>query len=206
LAVGVALGCSPEPAVDDAMDDSLTAGTDAPVVVPRAGTLLLELSQPSLMTALEARGYHVGTHLGAPTSGTNADLAGSSALYGALATDLAADLDAYRANDPKLVTEVSSGTTRILDKGWLRASYAFFELTGVVNRADRLASASCGELRFLYRLRPTFVLAPAGCPERRLRDPAHQRHFARRVREGRGPLASLGRRAERRGLPRLPVE
>ncbi len=43
---------------------------------------------------------------------------------------------------------------RLFDARWLRAPWARFELTGVVNRIDRRVfhPGTCGEVRFIYRL------------------------------------------------------
>lgn len=162
LALGAAAlagGCSAEPSADDAAPSEdalvLTTGADAPIAVPPPGTLELTLSQPSLVQALEARGLAVGAHFGQPGAVPNDKLAAASAYYAFIADDVAAHLDAARARDPRLKTQVADGVTRILDKGWMRASYASFELTGIVNRLDRSAvgdGRTCGEVRFLYRL------------------------------------------------------
>lgn len=156
--VGAAAGCSAESESDDEeTEDELVISSleDAPIRVPAAGTTLVELGQPSLMAALEGRGLHLAAHFGSNESLANDRLVQRSRLMRFIADDVAADLDAQRTRDPKVGTQVAHGVTRILDKGWLTASYARFELTAVVNRLDRLAvsgSSSCGEVRFLYRL------------------------------------------------------
>ena len=157
LALAVAGGCSADPPEEGESDDAvvLTQSVDAPIVVPAVGTTLVELSQPTLVQSLEARGLGFGVHFGERGTPNNDSLASRSPFYRFIADDLSADLDAQRARDPRLKTQVANGVTRILDKGWMRASYARFELTGVMNRLDRLAQSgpnSCGEVRFLYRL------------------------------------------------------
>lgn len=155
----LAAGCSAESEPDAASPSEdalvLTAGADAPIAVAPAGTMELALTQPSLVQALESRGLGIGGHFGQRGVMTNDALAAASRYYGFIADDVAAHLDESRARDPRLKTQVGDGVTRILDKGWMRASYASFELTGVVNRLDRMAvteGRTCGEVRFLYRL------------------------------------------------------
>lgn len=155
----LAVACGVEPGEEwESEEDPLVAaaGSDAPIAVPREGTVLLELSQPSLVSAIEAKGFRFEQHFGVADASGNDALQAKAPLYRFIVDDLGGDLDAKQAKDPKLSTQVSNKVTRILDKGWLSASYARFELTGVLNRLDRLsmggASDTCGEVRFLYRL------------------------------------------------------
>ncbi|MBK6694376.1 MAG: hypothetical protein IPG50_19540 [Myxococcales bacterium] len=158
LAVGLG-ACSSEPEAeeDPASEDELVLSTlaDDPIAVPPVGTVLTQLAQPKLVAALEAAGLALPVHLGASGRSTTNDKLLGLPLYKFIADDVAADLDLARQRDPKLSTQVANGVTRILDKGWMRAPYASFELMSVVPRFDRLplvGEGSCGEVRFLYRL------------------------------------------------------
>jgi hypothetical protein len=151
--------CSTEEnAGETGSEDDLTAtsgGEDAPIAVPPAGTTLLDLTQPKLLEELERVGYGVGQVLGTGPARNNAELEKTSPRYASVVRDIEADLAQLLRQDPKLKTEVANFVTRIMDKGWLKASYANFELVGVVNRADQLArrgGTTCGEVRLLYRL------------------------------------------------------
>ncbi|MFO0662576.1 MAG: hypothetical protein U0174_01435 [Polyangiaceae bacterium] len=159
LLVGAAFAaaCASEEEPGSSEDDitATNAGVDAPIAIPSANTPLLDLTQSSLLVRLEKDGFALGDVLGAPSAKTNADLVAGSPRYASIVADLEQDMDRLRADDPSLKTEVSHGVTRIMDRGWLRANYASFELVGVINRADRLAKAAaneCGEVRFIYRL------------------------------------------------------
>jgi hypothetical protein len=154
--LGVACATTPDDGSESG-DDAFTAAptADAPIAIPRAGTVLLALSQPSLVAALEDKGLSFASHFGQSAALANGQLASAAKLYRFIADDLAGDLDREVARDPKVSTQVANGVTRILDKGWLTTNDARFELTGIVNRIDRLASSggtNCGEVRFLYRL------------------------------------------------------
>lgn len=143
--------CSSEGPESD--EDALVedAKGDVPISVPKAGTTLVSLTQPSLVAAIEQAGFGLGAHLsGSRFRTSNAELASRSSFYASLASDVESAMTGYVARDPKLRTEVSHGVTRIFDKGWLRSNYATLELAGIVFRPDR--EEGCGETRFLYRL------------------------------------------------------
>lgn len=82
-----------------------------------------------------------------------AELFAQSEAYRSIVKELESDLAQLLVQDPSLSTSMNSGH-RLFDQRWLKSSLAFFELVGIVNRADRSYADGkyCGEIRYIYRL------------------------------------------------------
>lgn len=104
----------------------------------------------SSKTTSERRPTQVAA-LSAPLS--TAELLVQSEAYRSIVKELESDLAQLKVQDSSLSTSMNSGH-RLFDQRWLNSSIAFFELVGIVNRADRtyLDSRYCGEVRYIYRL------------------------------------------------------
>lgn len=115
-------------------------------------THALMITDPALLTALEADGFAMGTMLGG-TAGDTATMHAKTPAYRDLVDLLGRDSDLLKARDPK--SGVGFGHShRAFDIGWLKSKQARFELVGVVNRIDRkhVRKGGCGERRLVYRL------------------------------------------------------
>ncbi len=115
------------------------------------------ISEPAALAAIEANGGGLGERLTGAKAAGNGALAQTPAFDG-VASVVEADLAELRRADAKAGVGMKFAH-RLFDARWLRAPSARFELIGVVNRIDRrafapatLASTTCGEVRFLYRL------------------------------------------------------
>src|SRR5262245_7895120 len=124
----------------------------APPTSSTAAPTLLSTG-PLALAALEKNGLGVGA-TGFKTAGavSNADLAKDSAYLDVVYT-LSADLDELYKLD-KAWGPGMRFTHRGFDKRWLTSKDARWELAAVVNRVDRKVfdAATCGEVRFIYRL------------------------------------------------------
>ncbi len=114
------------------------------------------------LTALESKGFALGTLLGAPRAATLAELKSASPVYADLARRVTADVTELKAemaaNRRPLLEVTDDNVGRVIDLRWLGSPLARFRLIGVVNRIDRrdftalTPSPSCGEVRLVYRL------------------------------------------------------
>ncbi|HVJ20908.1 MAG TPA: hypothetical protein VM686_36105, partial [Polyangiaceae bacterium] len=77
------------------------------------------------------------------------------AAYQVIASTLGADLERVQRADKSSGTSLARHFHRLLDRRWLDAESARFELVAVSNRLDRqpFVESSCGEVRLVYRLR-----------------------------------------------------
>jgi hypothetical protein len=139
-----------------------TADPVAPAkpAAPPRHPLVPAITDPAILTELEATGFHLALQLGANQARNNAELQAESDLYRDFVTfsreDIAASVAEENRHRPDwgAVGPTMRAKRRNLDPGWLSASNATWELVGVVNRMDRapFAPGTCGELRLIYRL------------------------------------------------------
>jgi hypothetical protein len=118
-----------------------------------AGETKQFVDDPAAMSALEKSGAAFSLLAFGTEAASNAKLFEKSEGYRVLVSELRGDLAAAKMIDPTLTVTMKS-VHRMFNAEWLKSPEASFELTGVVHRADRapFKSASCGEVRFLYRL------------------------------------------------------
>ncbi len=127
-----------------------------------SGEIVLEIHDPKILDAIEARGYTLGDFLGAKGSRATADLilpiSGGSSAYAQIVEFVKNDVTDVRRslqrNGFKETRDPNDNESRVLDTNWLTSKFARYELIGIVNRYDRkdFGNANCGEVRFLYRL------------------------------------------------------
>jgi hypothetical protein len=141
--------------------DDAAAGktaTDSPPAP--AHPLVPALTDPALLTELEAGGLGLGALLGGGEAKNNAELQAASERYRDFVTLTSEDIAASVAEENRYrpdwgeVGPTLHAKRRNLDPGWLSAASATFELVGVINRMDRapFSPGTCGELRLIYRL------------------------------------------------------
>lgn len=123
-----------------------------PVAAP--GELIVDLTQPELLTKLEQRGYHVTQIFGASGRLSNQNLHGASSQYRSFVKSVVDDLNASAPSGLFVVT-ATDDIPRRFDTRWLTSAYATFDLAGVVLRPDKADTdlTSCGEVRFVHHLR-----------------------------------------------------
>lgn len=118
-----------------------------------AEAIQLHIDDPDQLLRLEQAGLSLPALLaGLPADSNNAKLANSPA-YQTLYTSLSDDLKQRLRQDFRLSTSMAKAH-RLFNAKWLSSAAAHYELTGVINRLDRVAftPAHCGEVRLLYRL------------------------------------------------------
>ena len=130
------------------------------LVAPRAygqspERYFLDVTERSVLEALEEKGLGLGVQLGASKAGAKrgscADLR-ANPLYSSLVDTVEGDL---RAMEPDLkAAPPATGPGHLFPISWLRSPDTYFELAGIVNRLDRkpFLPDSCGEARLIYRL------------------------------------------------------
>ena len=104
------------------------------------------------ITRMEASGLRLEDVFPSPND-TGMELK-KNPFYLALVEHLKKDLIAIQKADPKLSVTMAT-SHRLFNVEWLKTGKSFFELTAIVNRADRRSfngAASCGEMRLIYRL------------------------------------------------------
>lgn len=120
----------------------------------------LLIHEPDAVTALAARGFGLGHHVGAE-DGARADALAAKGAYKDVAAALADALDEKVAeNDRSLSADQKDHRLRVgmqywrrlFDARWLRSPLSRFTLVAVTNRMDRAEDGDCGEVRFVYRL------------------------------------------------------
>jgi hypothetical protein len=119
----------------------------------------IAITQPDVMTELDAKGYSLGALLSpqwqrgpAQPIMTNRQLSALPALKNVLAVS---NRRLNRCTVPDQTTGVGIACLkRLFDQRYLYADFARFELVGVINRMDRAwqPKTPCGEVRLLYRL------------------------------------------------------
>lgn len=117
------------------------------------GAPLVALVDPPLLGALEAQGFTLGELVAGSKARTTAELAqlgGFASVFDVLRKDVRA---AARPHPLAKVTSIDG--FRLFDGRWFDSREMEFELSGVFNRLDRRVfnEQSCGEVRFVYRLR-----------------------------------------------------
>jgi hypothetical protein len=136
--------------------------TDEPIRLPSAGAILTAITQPGVTVALDAQGFSLNKLMSVGLAATPANKVNTQAIYDQTAwykvvvDGVAADVVARRREVNGVYGAQLSGSTRAFDYGYLRSPESTFELIGVVNRIDRRdfdSTATCGELRFVYKLK-----------------------------------------------------
>jgi hypothetical protein len=159
-------GIHPNPArpeddgADASSDDSpAAAGASTSEAEPAAEPVVL-VTDPEVLVALEQGGLGAGAVAfgsGDASVASFADTPGFAAIRKTLARDIAEQ----RRADPKAGVGMKHNH-RLFDLDWLGplGDKTRFELTAVVNRADRepFAPAHCGETRLIYRLAYTSTI------------------------------------------------
>ncbi len=112
----------------------------------------LLITAPDILEQLESRGLALHRLLGAGAANTAA-MHATSALYREFAALVATDDSVAKWKDPKAGVGFAP-SHRLFDIAWLTSARTYFELTGVINRADRkfATPGRCGEVRFVFRL------------------------------------------------------
>ncbi|MFZ5890746.1 MAG: hypothetical protein ACOY0T_06810 [Myxococcota bacterium] len=111
------------------------------------------LLEPAALKALEAHGFSLSALAIASSARSTRELSETSAFRSVFAA-LRDDLRSVKRMHP-LARPTSMDGFRLFDERWLRSDEMSFQLSGVFNRVDRRVfyAGSCGEIRFLYRLR-----------------------------------------------------
>ncbi len=116
----------------------------------------LVLQDPEILEVLEAQGLSLGARLlgSAPALGHNRELGERSAAFRDVVASVTEDLAELKNQDKNLGPSMAF-PHRLFDARWLKSPAAHFELAAVINRLDRrpFLPSSCGELRFVYRLK-----------------------------------------------------
>ncbi len=114
---------------------------------------------PAELASFESRGFSLGALVRGRDLPSTEDLdrdPGFKSIFDVLRADLA---DTRAQHPGAKVTSIDG--VRLFDAEWLRSKQMSFELVGVFNRLDRrafypattLQGSSCGEVRFVFRLR-----------------------------------------------------
>ncbi|MET0606986.1 MAG: hypothetical protein ABWZ80_11055 [Beijerinckiaceae bacterium] len=105
------------------------------------GEPLLDVTDVATLKELESKNYRFADAIGAGDADSLASLDEKSAVYRNLASTIAADVVALRAEmkaNGRPLFEVTDGNVgRVMDLRWLRSPYARYRLVGVVNRIDK---------------------------------------------------------------------
>jgi hypothetical protein len=104
------------------------------------------------MEKLESKGLALSDIFPTP-NGQSIGLKKNS-YYLSIVEHLKKDLIFLQKSDPKLSVTMAT-SHRLFNGKWLESESSFFELTGIVNRADRQpfhSANNCGEMRLVYRL------------------------------------------------------
>jgi hypothetical protein len=125
------------------------------------GSPVLDVQSPALLSALEKNGFGLASLLGSAADSLR-ELYRESHAFKTLADQIGHDVETLRqdmkANGRMLYEVTDQNVGRIIDLRWLQSPLASFRLVGVINRIDRKDfsdlshEASCGEVRFIYRL------------------------------------------------------
>ncbi len=153
------------------VDESLTFKfQDEPVRTPNAGDVLTAITQPAVLAQLESKGFSLNALMAKGLGATPAPKINAQALYDATAwyktvsDSIAVDVAARRKSRSATYGATLGLAPRAFDYGYLRSAESTYDLVAVVNRLDRkdfhASESSCGELRFVYRLR--YAKAKAG--------------------------------------------
>jgi hypothetical protein len=161
--VGLAASCAPaaSPPADSAAalpaktTSDAQAGTAKAVATgePKSDVgVQVALLDPALLAEIERRGFGLGELVSGNRAGTTRELARSPA-FDSIFRVLRDDVLRVKREQP-LAQVTSSLGFRLFDERWFDSPQMSFALTGVFNRLDRrpFYPASCGEVRFVYRL------------------------------------------------------
>ncbi len=141
---------------------SSTGGTRHQAALAK-GEAFLDLQDSIALRAVEGAGYGFESLFGI-RSGERASPVSALAenpAFGFIGETVAGDVRALAAEMNQegvpLTSAPKDNVARVIDLDWLRSPHAHFELVAVVNRIDRRnfreePAASCGEIRFIYRL------------------------------------------------------
>lgn len=119
----------------------------------------LIVSDPATLKILELRGGGFASQLaGALVQQDDAQSLSSNELYAALVAQLSADIAGQRRQFYSSGEVVARGVVLFKEK-WLTMPISRFDFVGIINRLDRTITNqdSCGEVRFIYRLRYSYV-------------------------------------------------
>jgi len=114
------------------------------------GSQPIAITEPSVLRALEARGYGFGHHFGAADN-ARGDALQATPGWSSITHGIALNLEALQRADSSLKVGMAHAH-RLFDKEWMRSSRTRYALVAVTNRIDRADSGDCGEARFVYRM------------------------------------------------------
>jgi hypothetical protein len=135
----------------------------APAAAMEVGRPLGDIVDNATLRSLEDKGYGLGQAFGIDGRANNAELHRASAAYKRLVETVGSDIRALRGEmeaSGRRLYEITDGNVgRVFEPAWLISAEAKFRLVALVVRFDRRdfaaeerREATCGELRFLYRL------------------------------------------------------
>ena len=161
VVMGLLAGCAPAasaPADSVAGLQAMPSASDSatPAQSVTAGTQKSEvhvaLLDPALLAEVERRGLGLGELVTGTPARSTRELARLPA-FDSIFQVLRADVRRVKREQP-LARVTSSLGFRLFDERWFDAQEMSFALTGIFNRLDRrpFYAASCGEVRFVYRL------------------------------------------------------
>jgi len=166
LTLGASAACAAQTGAEapaDVPSDDLTfAGADEPVRVPAVGQVLVAVTQPAVLAALETRGFSINAVMARGLNAAPATKINTAALYDetpwyrSFADDIARDVQQRGTALGGVHGAPQTDQPRVFDYGYLRSQEGTYDLVSVVSRLDRrdfAPGASCGELRFIYRLK-----------------------------------------------------
>lgn len=158
VAVTASLGACSSEAADESEGDEDLGGVSEDALTGGRRTLAIAedpsvlVEHPETLTALEQRGFDLGSRLSGAAFADNRAFGASTEGKGIIAA-IDADVAAAMRSDPSLGVGMDHAH-RAFDTTWLRSSEARFELVAVTNRLDLRFkdAAGCGELHLVYRL------------------------------------------------------
>ena len=157
IAAAVLSACAASEDLDDELVDDETPATAADAITAQRELKIDEdirllVEHPDTLSALEARGFDLGSRLtGAPIA-DNRGFAASPEGRSIIAA-VEADVAEVEAGDREIGVGMAF-SHRAFDKAWLASKATRFELVAVANRIDRRHATldGCGELHLVYRL------------------------------------------------------
>ncbi|NUO54231.1 MAG: hypothetical protein HOV80_35745 [Polyangiaceae bacterium] len=167
LLLALAWACTPgaatqAPGVEEPRESRNPPAASAEAeAAPEPRTTHVALLDPTVLRALEPKGFGLGSVLFGSEAATTEELAGTG--FSSILEVLKGDVARTKSEHPTALVSSVLGT-RLFDARWLRSKEMRFELIGVFNRLDRRAlyETTCGEVRFLYRL--AFTTQQGGSP------------------------------------------
>jgi hypothetical protein len=163
IGAAAAAGCSASPAEESTNFGDLTfSGSDEAVRLPASGQVLNAITQPGVVSPLESRGFSINALMSKGLKSTPATKINLEALYNEtawykiIAEGVGQDVSKRRTELGAVYGAPQTKQPRAFDYGYLRSPESVYELLAVVNRIDRKdldATPTCGELRFVYRMK-----------------------------------------------------